>query len=195
LTGLHCGILGSLDIGFRKVQQMGARGAVIMGFFGAVFAALTMHLQWEIAGAMLAFPFIVFLAIGAAAAHTMRLKGSGIVLSETTRKALMWSSVGEGIGIFLASNVVNNLHRPDLILPAIALVVGLHFLPIAHAASFRPFYVLGAFLMMFAVIGFLVTPPVGGDIAGIAAALGLWFASAAAISRDRQAKRASMVSG
>ena len=90
---------------------------------------------------------------------------------------------------------MNNLHRPDLILPAIALVVGLHFLPIAHAASFRPFYVLGAFLMMFAVIGFLVTPPVGGDIAGIAAALGLWFASAAAISRDRQAKRASMVSG
>ena len=174
---------------------MGARGAVIMGFFGALFAALTMHLQWAIAGAVLALPFIIFLAIAAAAADTMRLKGNGIVLSETIKKALIWSSVGEGIGIFLAVNIMINLHRPDLILPAIALIVGLHFLPIAHAASFRPFYVLGAFLMVFAVIGFFVTAPVGGDIAGIAAALILWFASAAAIGRDRQAKRASMASG
>lgn len=174
---------------------MGARGAVIMGFFGAVFAALTMHLQWQVTGAMLAFPFVVFLAIGAAAVDTMRLKGNEIVLSATTKKALMWSSTGEGIGVFLASNVVANLHRPDLLLPAIALIVGLHFLPIAYAASFRPFYLLGASLLLSAVIGFLVAAPVGGEIAGIAAALCLWIASAAAISRDRQAKRASMACG
>jgi len=172
---------------------MGARGAVIMGFFGAVFAALTMHLQWQLDAAMLALPFIVFLAIGAAAMHTLGLKGNGIVLTERTKKALMWSSTGEGIGIFLASNVVTNLHRPDLLLPAIALVVGLHFLPIAYAASFRPFYMLAAFLLLSAVIGFLVAAPVGGEVAGIAAALGLWFASTAAIVRERQAKRASVM--
>jgi len=170
---------------------MGARGAVIMGFFGAVFAALTMRLQWQLGAAMLASPFIVFLIIAAGAIHTIGLKGNGIVLSERTRKALMWSSIGEGIGIFLASNVVNNLHRPDLLLPAIALVVGLHFLPIARAAAFRPFYLLGAFLVLSSVIGFLVAAPVGGDIAGIAAALSLWIASTAAISRDRHAKLAT----
>ncbi|MGB9109907.1 MAG: hypothetical protein WCC39_14590, partial [Telluria sp.] len=81
---------------------------------------------------------------------------------------------------------------PDLLLPAIALVVGLHFLPIAHAASFRPFYILGAFLLFFAVTGFLLAAPLGGGIAGIAAALSLWLASAAAISRDQKAKRASL---
>ncbi|QJE01844.1 hypothetical protein HH212_18960 [Massilia forsythiae] len=174
---------------------MGARGAVVMGFFGAVFAALTMHLQWQLGGVMLALPFIVFLAIGAAAAHTLRSEGDGIVLSERTRKALVWSSTGEGIGIFIAANVVANLHRPDLLLPAIALVVGLHFLPIAHAAAFRPFYVLGAFLLLAAAIGFAVAAPLGGDIAGIAAALALWCASAAAIGRDRQVKRASLARG
>jgi hypothetical protein len=171
---------------------MGARGAVIMGFFGAVFAALTMRLQWQLGAAMSALPFIVFLAIGAAAIHTLGLQGNGIVLSERTKKALTWSSIGEGIGIFLASNVVTNLHRPDLLLPAIALVVGLHFLPIAYAASFRPFYALGAFLLASAVIGVLVAAPAGGELAGIAAALGLWFASTAAIMRERQAKRASV---
>ncbi|ALK96164.1 membrane protein [Massilia sp. WF1] len=174
---------------------MGARGAVIMAFFGAVFAALTMRLQWQLGATMLALPFIVFLTIGAAAIHAMGLQGNGIVLSERTKKALMWSSIGEGIGIFLASNIVTNMHRPDLLLPAIALVVGLHFLPIAHAASFRAFYLLGAFLLLSAAIGFLVAAPAGGGIAGIAAALGLWFASTAAISRERQAKRASVVCG
>jgi len=171
---------------------MGSRGAVIMGFFGAVFAALTMRLQWGIGGAMLALPFIVFLAIGAAAVHVVRSAGKSVVLSERTKNALVWSSIGEGIGIFLVSNVVNNLHRPDLLLPAIALVVGLHFLPIAYAASFRPFYVLSAFLLLAAVIGFLAAAPVGGEIAGIASALSLWFASIAAINRDLHAKRASM---
>lgn len=174
---------------------MGARGAVIMGFFGAVFAALTMHLQWQLGLIMLTLPFIVFLIIGAAAMHTMGLRGNGIVLSDRTRKAFMWRSVGEGIGIFRASNVVNNLHRPDLLLPAMALVVGLHFLPIAHAASFRPFYILGAFLLLSAVTGFLVASPQGGGIAGIAAALSLWLASTAAIGRDHKAKRASLAFG
>jgi hypothetical protein len=171
---------------------MGARGAVIMGFFGAVFAALTLHWQWQLGNGMLVLPFIVFLVIVVAAAHTLRLPGSGILLSEKTRKALMWSSTGEGIGIFLVSNVVINLHRPDLLLPGIALVVGLHFLPIAHAAAFRPFYLLGAVLLLSAAVGFIVAAPLGGEIAGSAAALGLWYASIAAISRDRQAKRVSL---
>ncbi len=174
---------------------MGARGAVIMGFFGAVFAALTMRLQWHVGAAMLVLPFIVFLAIAAAALHTMGLKGNGIVLSERTKKALLWSSTGEGIGIFIASNVVTNLGRPDLLLPAIALVVGLHFLPIAYAAAFRPFYVLAAFLLLSAMTSLLVAAPVGGELAGIAAALSLWFASLAAIHRERQAKRASAAYG
>lgn len=173
---------------------MGARGAIIMGFFGAVFAAMTMRLQWQMGNAMLALPFIVFLIIGAAAMHTIGLRGQGIAISERTKKALMWSSTGEGIGIFLAVNIVNNLHRPDLLLPAIALVVGLHFLPIAHAASSRPFYLLGAFLLLFALIGFLVAQPAGADIAGIAAALSLWCASITAIGRDRNAKLASLAS-
>lgn len=171
---------------------MGSRGAVIMGFFGAVFAALTMHRQWQIVGITLAVPFIVSLAIWVAAAQTIRLKGNGIDMSERTKKALIWSSAGEGIGIFVAVNIVNNLKRPDLLLPAMALVVGLHFLPIGHAASFRPFYTLGVVLLLSAAIGFMVAAPVGGQIAGIAAALGLWFASVTAVRRERQAKQVSM---
>jgi hypothetical protein len=176
----------------RKERKMGARGAVIMGFFGAVFAALTIHQHWQVRGIKLALPFIISLAIWAAAAQTSRLKGNGFAMSEKTKKALLWSSTGEGIGIFLVINAVNNLHRPDLLLPAMALVVGLHFLPIAHAASFRPFYRLATVLLLSAAIGFMVPAPVGGEIAGISAALCLWFASITAVSRERHAKQTSM---
>src|ERR1700761_7052807 len=37
----------------------------------------------------------------------------------------------EGLGIFIGINIVNNLGHPDLLFPVMALVVGLHFFPLA----------------------------------------------------------------
>ncbi|PCD78521.1 hypothetical protein [Acetobacter orleanensis] len=92
------------------------------------------------------------------------------------------------IGLFLASNIVINLHRPDLLLPSMALVVGFHFLPIAFAAGFRPFYILGAALIVAATVGFVMGAPMGGEAAGFMAAGVLWLASGIAIRRDWLAK-------
>jgi len=171
---------------------MGSWGAIIMGFFGALFASLTLHWQWHVSGTALALPFAVFLLIGLAARHVLHLPGQGIVPSERAEKAIMWSSIGEGIGLFLASNIVINLHRPDLLLPAMALVVGLHFLPIAFAAAFRPFYGLGAALIVAAALGAMAPAPMGGKIAGICAALSLWIAALLALRRDWRAKQAGL---
>lgn len=68
------------------------------------------------------------------------------------------------------------------------LVVGLHFLPIAFVAGFRPFYVLGAALIVAATVGFVVGAPIGGEVAGLMAAEALWLASGIAIRRDWLAK-------
>ncbi len=168
---------------------MGAWGGVIMSFFGAVFAALTLSWQVHLTGAGLALPFAVFAAIGLAAAYVIRLPGAGVVVSPRAERAIMWSSIGEGVGLFLAANIVINLQRPELLLPAMALVVGLHFLPIAYAVPFRPFYALGTGLIAAAVIGFGVGAPAGGEIAGSMAALGLWLAASLAVRRDWRAKR------
>ena len=174
---------------------MGAWGAIIMSFFGAVFAALTMYWQWGTSGVALATPFIVFAAIGLAAAYVIRLPGSGFAPSEKIERVIMWTSIAEGVGLFLAGNIVMNLHRPELLLPAMALVVGLHFLPIAHAASFRPFYALGAALMLSAVAGFILGAPIGGTVAGCMAAVGLWIAAALAVLRDRRTKSGIVQAG
>ena len=168
---------------------MGAWGAIIMSFFGSMFVALTLHFQLGVGGAVLAIPFAGFAAIALAAAYVLRLPGTGIVPSPTAERAIMWSTIGEGVGLFLAANIVMNLHRPDLLLPAMALVVGLHFLPIAYAAPFRPFYGLGGALIAAALAGFILAAPTGGIVAGLMAALGLWIAAIVAVRRDWLAKR------
>lgn len=170
---------------------MGAWGAIIMSFFGAAFAALTLYWQYGVAGFALAIPFFVFVAIVLAATHVLRRPGTGLVPSPRAERALMWASIGEGVGLFLAGNIVMNLHRPDWLLPAMALVVGLHFLPIAWAAHFRPYFLLDAALVLAAIAGFSVPAPLGGAVAGLVAALALWTAALLAVRRDGQAKAGS----
>jgi hypothetical protein len=59
---------------------------------------------------------------------------------------------GEGIGIFVAVNVVTNLHHRELIVPAIALVVGLHFLPLAKLFKRKFDYYLGTWSILIAFL-------------------------------------------
>jgi hypothetical protein len=181
--------IGSIKIGEPSV---GAWGALIMSFFGAVFVALTLYWQWHLSGITLALPFLGFVLIGLAASYVIRAPGKGIKPSPKEERAIMWSSIGEGIGLFLAANIVVNKHRPDLLLPSMALVVGLHFLPIAFAAGFRPFYVLGTALIFAAIMGFIVEAPAGGKVAGLMAAGALWLASGIAVRRDWLAKRSTV---
>ena len=150
---------------------MGAWGAMIMSFFGAFFCCIDAGIQLHWKGARLGLPFLVFAAILLAASVVIRLPGKGISPSKRGERAILWSTLGEGLGLFIAANVSFNVHHPEMLLPAMALVVGLHFLPIAYAEAFA------------------MDPPLGGLIAGFAAAGALWLASLLAIVRDSQAKR------
>jgi hypothetical protein len=167
---------------------MGATGAIIMSFFGAVFTAMTLSTQFAWRGPWLALPFVVFALIALAAWSVARRPGEGVAHSPAAERAILWSSIGEGVGIFVAANVVINLGHREFLLPSIALVVGLHFLPMAHAIPFRPFYVLGGALLAIAASGFVLHPPLGAEIAGGSAALVLWVAALIAVQRERRAK-------
>ena len=172
---------------------MGAWGALIMSFFGAFFASLTLYWQQHATGVVLLAPFLGFAVIAVLAVRVIRMPGTGIEPSPSEQRAITWSTVAEGIGLLLASNMVINLHRPDLLLPSMALVVGLHFLPIAFAAGFHPFYVLGGSLVSIAAATFAVGGNTGGTTAGLMSACALWVASFSAVRRDRRAKRASQL--
>ncbi|HEY1604138.1 MAG TPA: hypothetical protein VGF77_00900 [Allosphingosinicella sp.] len=167
---------------------MGAWGAIIMSFFGALFAAMTLGLQLHWFGIVPGLPFLVFALIALAAHRVIRLPGEGVAPSERAGRAIMWSSIGEGVGLLVASTIVTNIGHRDLLLPAMTLVVGLHFLPIAWAVPFRPFAVLGAALLATSALGFALAQPLGGTVAGFAAALALTAASLLALRRDRRAR-------
>lgn len=116
---------------------MGARGAVILGFFGALFAALTLNWQMHRSGMALVPPFLAFGVIALGAAYVMRRPGQGIVPAQRVQRAIKWSTVAEGIGLCVVANIAILTNHLDLLLPAMALVVGLHFVPIAIVRSFR----------------------------------------------------------
>ena len=166
---------------------MGAWGAIIMSFFGSLFAALTLGFQFGWNGIWLGLPFLIFAALALASMIVIRRPGEGIKPSERAEKVIMWSSIGEGVGLFLSSFVINLGHR-ELLLPAMATIVGLHFLPMAYAIPFRPFYALALALLAAAALGFLIPPPIGGAVSGFAGAGALWVAALLAVRRDLRAK-------
>ena len=167
---------------------MGVIGAIIMGFFGAVFAALTLAFPLHWAGPAIALPFVVFAPILIAALVILHKNGTAYPLSPVARKTIMWSSTAEGVGIFLAANIVINIGHPEWLLPAIALVVGLHFIPIAYAAALPFFYALAMLLICAAATGVVLGGVLGAAMAGFTAAIALWLAALLALMRDYRAK-------
>jgi len=163
---------------------MGPWGALIMGFFGGIFfeAASVIGLGWN--SPFLLAPFLVIAAIAAMARRGM--SRAGRQRSDPSRRAgriIALASILEVAGIPLVALTLANTGHVNLLLPGVAVVVGLHFLPMAYAIPFRPFYVLALFLLMAAVVGMLLPQPEGSVIAGFAAACALWAASGLALTR------------
>ncbi len=170
---------------------MGAWGAIIMGFFGAVFATLTLSTALGWSGVERFAPLLVFATIASIAVVLLRRPGASPPLSKQGERAIQWSSAAEGVGIFIAANVVINVGHSEWLLPAIATVVGLHFLPMAYWIPFRPFLVLGVTLLGAAAAGFVLRAPVGPVVAGLSSAAALWVASALALRREARGRASS----
>ncbi|MGZ3946041.1 MAG: hypothetical protein ACXVIY_12745 [Mucilaginibacter sp.] len=74
------------------------------------------------------------------------------------KKSGMWFGIifgAEGLFIFLAVNIVTNIGHPELVIPAIALVVGLHFYPMAKIFRRKIDYYLATWATLVAVLGFV----------------------------------------
>ena len=167
---------------------MGASGAVVMSFFGALFASLTLLLQLKNSGLEVGLPFIVFAIVALVALVVAKLPGH-FTKPEGSGRIIMWSSVGEGAALFAVNETLISLGRSDLIIPAMVVIVGLHFLPIAYLSPFRPLYALATIMVIAGLTGLLAPQPSGGTIAGFMAAGALIIASIAAVFREWSAKR------
>ena len=167
---------------------MGPWGALVMSFFGASFCMWASVLLAGWSSPLLAIGPLVFFALAAIASHKIRRSARGAYSpSPKAARVMSLSSAAEGVAIPIVALTLANTGHADATLPGIALVVGLHFLPMAWAIPFRFFYVLAAVLVTVACTGFLVGQPNGSILVGYVASLTLWTASILAIARKRPA--------
>ena len=95
------------------------------------------------------------------------------------------ASAVEGVAIFLVANVLINLHMPTLLLPAIAIIVGLHFIPLARWIPVPLYYRTGAGLIAVGLAASFLPPDNRAIATGIAAALVLWASGILLVCQGR----------
>jgi hypothetical protein len=143
-----------------------ASGLLLMAFFTIIWAGIAGgSLHGDAKGFEIAFFGTLILAFIGYSIYFFVVSKRFSKLSAGADKARgkwegMWFGIifgGEGLGIFIAINVVNNIGHPDLIIPAIALVVGLHFYPMAKLFKRTFDYYVATWSTIIAVCGIVFT--------------------------------------
>lgn len=158
-----------------------------MGAFGVIWWVVGFRASGQPTLLTYGVPLAVAVAIIAAC-----LRGDGAepeADSESKRRNRLVgiASAAEGVAIFIVVNVLVNVGWNDEVAPAIALIVGLHFLPLARWLPARPYYVTAATLIALGLAGVLIQSP-GRRLALVSAGAAciLWMTSLAAAWRRRQ---------
>jgi hypothetical protein len=98
--------------------------------------------------------FIRFTAI--ARTYTEDIRDNKNPSGKKHKKGFILINTLQGIAIFLSSVILANLHLSHYFIPAMALIVGLHFFPLGYLFN-RPFdYAAGVWTCLFALTGILL---------------------------------------
>jgi hypothetical protein len=169
-----------------------AIGALVCGFFGSCWMLGAVHFG-EISNP------IVLTALAAVAAVSVSWPITQLLwarrLPYSIRGGQRWSDVSKSYwtlvviewgACIVVSNWLSRIGRPELISQAVALIVGIHFMPLAKI--FRaPIYNWTAAAMILGVVASFAVPP--GDFRNIVASgvcgLALWATEAEILCQDR----------
>jgi hypothetical protein len=166
---------------------MNGWGAVVMSVFGAVWCLAGLHAHENTPVWTYSIPIAVTVAIVLVAARVLpkRLPPS----AEAARRAgrvLGISSAVEGVAMFVAANVLSVFGASAYLASTFAVIVGLHFLPIAKWAPFPPYWVTGGALTLLGLGSVAVAEaPVRSLLVGIGAAVILWGSSVVVLRGSR----------
>jgi hypothetical protein len=150
-------------------------GIIILCIFAAI---------WAIAGIAVEHMPLVWAALPLAVSAAILLWAArqppdGEPGPHVGRLVGVWSGV-ESVAMFLAANFLIKNHLADAVMPAFAIIVGLHFLPLARGIPLRLYYATGPALVLVGVAGLLA--PLGALVIGGMAAVIMW-ASAVALAK------------
>lgn len=147
--------------------------------FMAGFAA-----AWWVAGIVASHQFLGLAALGPAISAVMilaaraRLKGAPADAPADRKRRgriIAWAASLEGVAIAIAVNVLNTQGLGHYAFPAVAVIVGLHFLPMAKLLPVKVYYLSGALLVAVGVGGLAVQASDRPFAVGALSAITLWL--------------------
>lgn len=173
----------------NSAKAVRAIGAMFFAVFGGMWLALWAHSEYpESVGALLAIAAVAAVLLAAAyrvyKANSLARKALAQT-PESLHKARIFNLVNAGQWgvIVIVALVLPQLGYARWILPAIVLIIGLHFLPLARLFAYRPHYLTGAALILLACVYPFVAPDGPESAAGaLGAGLILWLSAVWAIT-------------
>ena len=183
---------GTKGVEDRETLIGKATGTMVMALFGLLWAV-------GCAGAFAGALVPILLASGVAVtailvAAALRLRRAaagrpsggwaGTSAAHRVRRRFRLVGIVEGLGIGVVVFACARLGRPEFIPALVALVVGLHFFPLASLFRVPLYHATGAGLCLVAVVTPLVASPLGAQtvawqvVPGLGAAVILWATSA-----------------
>ena len=169
---------------------MNTGGAIIvMSAFAAIWWTISAAQSGR--GSLMIYAFAIVIS-GLMVALAWRHGGRSVAPEEQRRRGRIVgiASAAEGVAIFAAVSFLVKLGRRDLIAPAVAIIVGLHFLPLARWFPAPLYYLTGAMLVVIGMAGAVVQDlPSRILTVGIGAAAVLWLSSGLVLLRDSKANR------
>lgn len=165
-------------------------GAAVLFFFGAVWLLLGLYKgrfsPWWLRAALLVAGLALAASIGVLTSRASYL--THVVPQPKAEPAAAGRQTGsrfglivgvEGAAILLAVVLLNATHHSDYIVCAIALIVGLHFLPLASLFGAFVYYATGLLGCVIGIAGFFVPEPVlRHRVVGLSFGLLLWTTAA-----------------
>lgn len=170
-----------------------ASGILFMAFFGTLWAGIGIGGLQGWGAPWLSITVLLIglgLLIGGIAVliSSRRVSNQGAATNgQRGKRTGLWFGIvfaTEGLLIGVASVICNAINRFDLFFPIMAIIVGLHFLPLAALFQVRAYYLVGALLCLLALITLFAVPEqanLGGQsitaqwvVLGFGAALILW---------------------
>jgi hypothetical protein len=156
---------------------MRSTGAIVMSAFAALWGFLALHLSGQVVW-MQAVPIAVsgVLILAALATGRHAVPPAPEERRRIGRAVMLWSAV-EGVVIFGGVNVLRNTGHTDWTTAFIAVVVGLHFFPLARSLRVPLYWLTGLGLIGVAAAGLVLVPSgVAQDAAiGLGCAVVLWL--------------------
>lgn len=163
---------------------MGVRMALaVLSLFAAAWACAALRFSGA-APPFLIVPIAIslaLLALGWRGSRAFQSRGRHV-----GKLVALWTSI-EMIALVVTANVLENQHRADLMLPLGAIIVGLHFFPLARGIPVRLYHSTGAGMLVAGVAGLLVPAAERQMVAGMGAALVLWATALVIVLRGRRA--------